>query len=63
VTAAGLALAGIAAMLGLFVLWSYIADASERRHPANPRYCREPRCLRLNGHAGAHVDDAGRSWP
>lgn len=61
-TVAGLILAGIAAILGCLVAYSYVADASARRNPPNPRYCHEPRCLRLSGHIGHHVDDAGRSW-
>lgn len=61
-TAFALALAGIAGLLGLFVIYAYIADASARRHPPNPRYCHEPRCIRLAGHAGTHIDDVGRTW-
>ena len=61
-TPAAYLLAAFACMAGAAVVWAYIVDASTRRHPRNPRYCHTSRCIRLAGHAGTHVDDAGRSW-
>jgi hypothetical protein len=63
VTVAAIVLAVAASAVAAAVVWSWLVEQSAVRHPPNPRYCREPRCLRVAGHPGAHVDDAGRHWP
>ena len=59
---AAVVLTVVAAGIGGLIAWQVFLEASERRHPRNPRYCGEPRCIRQAHQVGAHVDDAGRSW-